>query len=62
MLAYFVLNGALTFWIWGVERGKVFVGGIEHRDAGRNTVYGISGGEGKEVIADECGRYRWLRA
>ena len=62
MLVYFVLNGALTFWIWGVERGKVFVGEIEHRDTGRNTVCGVFGGEGKEVMADECGRYRWLRA
>lgn len=24
--AYFVLNSALTFWIWGVEKGKAFVG------------------------------------
>ena len=24
--AYFIINGALTVWIWGVERGKVFVG------------------------------------
>lgn len=26
VLAYFVLNGALTLWIWGVERGVVFSG------------------------------------
>lgn len=25
-LAYFVLNGALTYWIWAVESGKVYVG------------------------------------
>lgn len=24
--AYFAINTALTVWIWGVERGKVFVG------------------------------------
>jgi signal peptidase complex subunit 2 len=23
---YALLNGALTFWIWGVEKGKVYVG------------------------------------
>ena len=40
-----------------MERGKVFVGEIEHRDVGRNTVCGVFGGEGKEVMADECGRY-----
>ena len=26
VIAYFVLNSALTYWIWGVERGTVFVG------------------------------------
>lgn len=26
VLAYFALNGALTLWIWGVEKGKVFNG------------------------------------
>ena len=26
VIAYFILNGGLTFWIWGVEKGKVFVG------------------------------------
>ena len=26
VVAYFVLNGALTLWIWGVEKGKVFNG------------------------------------
>ena len=26
VIAYFILNGALTFWIWGVEKGKVFAG------------------------------------
>jgi hypothetical protein len=25
-VAYFVLNGALTYWTWGVEAGTVFVG------------------------------------
>lgn len=25
-VAYFVLNSALTYWIWAVESGKVFVG------------------------------------
>lgn len=23
---YFILNGLLTYWIWGVEEGRVFVG------------------------------------
>ncbi|KAI9819527.1 MAG: hypothetical protein M1827_006976 [Pycnora praestabilis] len=26
VLAYFFLNGGLTCWVWGVEKGKVFVG------------------------------------
>ena len=26
VIVYFILNGALTFWIWGVEKGKIFNG------------------------------------
>jgi len=26
VIAYFVLNTILTWWIWGVEGGKVFIG------------------------------------
>jgi len=26
VLAYFILNSGLTYWIWAVEKGKVFVG------------------------------------
>jgi hypothetical protein len=26
VIAYFVINSALTWWIWGVEGGRVFVG------------------------------------
>ncbi|KAI4211232.1 MAG: hypothetical protein LQ351_005916 [Letrouitia transgressa] len=26
VIAYFILNGALTIWIWGVEKGKVYIG------------------------------------
>jgi signal peptidase complex subunit 2 len=26
VVAYFTLNGALTYWIWGVEKGRVFEG------------------------------------
>ncbi|KAI4155338.1 MAG: hypothetical protein L6R39_001260 [Caloplaca ligustica] len=26
VIAYFVLNSALTYWIWGVEKGKIFTG------------------------------------
>ncbi|MCJ1449809.1 hypothetical protein MMC28_000137 [Mycoblastus sanguinarius] len=35
VLIYFILNGALTFWIWGVEKGQVFVGELEHSSEGR---------------------------
>ncbi|KAL8691522.1 MAG: hypothetical protein Q9218_003265 [Villophora microphyllina] len=28
VVAYFILNGALTYWIWGVEKGKIFSGEI----------------------------------
>lgn len=26
VVVYFILNGALTYWIWGVEKGKIFTG------------------------------------
>ena len=26
VIAYFILNGALTVWIWAIEKGKVFSG------------------------------------
>jgi signal peptidase complex subunit 2 len=26
VIAYFVLNTILTWWVWGVEGGKVFIG------------------------------------
>ena len=35
---YFTLNGVLTVWIWGVEKGMVFRGEIEHGDKGRKIV------------------------
>ena len=38
VLVYFTLNGALTFWIWGVEKGKVFAGEIDHPSVGRKSV------------------------
>lgn len=28
VVAYFILNGALTYWVWGVEKGKIFTGEI----------------------------------
>ena len=28
VVAYFILNGALTAWIWGAEKGKVFLGDL----------------------------------
>lgn len=38
VLAYFTLNGALTFWIWGVEKGKVFAGEVDHPSVGRKSL------------------------
>jgi len=38
VLVYFTLNGALTFWIWGVEKGRVFTGDIEHPATGWQIV------------------------
>ena len=29
VIAYFVLNGALTLWIWSVERGSVYSGELK---------------------------------
>lgn len=26
VVVYFVLNSALTYWIWAVEKGKIFTG------------------------------------
>ena len=33
---YMILNGALTFWIWGVEKGIVYVGTSPGGDKVRN--------------------------
>lgn len=30
VVVYFLLNGALTLWIWNVEKGTVFVGNYNH--------------------------------
>lgn len=30
VIAYFILNGALTYWIWGIEKGTVFTGQINN--------------------------------
>ena len=30
VLAYFALNGVLTLWIWGVERGTVYAGELDN--------------------------------
>ena len=38
VLVYFALNGVLTVWIWGVEKGVVFRGEIDHAFVGRNMV------------------------
>ncbi|CAF9938127.1 hypothetical protein IMSHALPRED_000681 [Imshaugia aleurites] len=38
VLLYFTLNGALTFWIWGVEKGKVFAGEVDHPSVGRKSL------------------------
>ena len=38
VLVYFFLNGALTFWIWGVEKGIVFAGEVDHPSVGRKSV------------------------
>ena len=29
VIAYFILNSVLTIWIWGIEKGKIYVG---HKD------------------------------
>ena len=42
VLFYFSLNGALTFWIWGVEKGKVFDGEFDNPSGGRESVGGSS--------------------
>ena len=42
VLVYFTLNSALTFWIWGIEKGKVFAGEVDHPSAGRKSVRGTT--------------------
>ena len=29
VITYFILNGALTVWIWGIEKGKIFTGELD---------------------------------
>ncbi|KAL6720710.1 hypothetical protein ACLMJK_002635 [Lecanora helva] len=38
VLVYFTLNGALTFWIWGMEKGNVFTGEIDAPSKGRSLL------------------------
>lgn len=38
VLVYFTLNAALTFWVWGVEKEKVFAGEVDHPSVGRKSV------------------------
>lgn len=35
VVAYFLLNGAFTYWIWGVEKGLVYVGAWKGRKVSR---------------------------
>ena len=38
VLMYFALNGALTVWIWAVEKGQVFTGEVNHPSKGPSVV------------------------
>ena len=38
VLVYFTLNGGLTFWIWAVEKGKVFTGEMDQPSLGLTVV------------------------
>lgn len=75
MIAYFSLNAALTYWIWGVEAGAVFAGrhvesGATVRFASRTPagryepVYCLSVTTetgGKRVVEEVRGEYaRWF--
>ncbi|KAM0793884.1 signal peptidase complex subunit 2, partial [Usnea florida] len=42
VLGYFTLNGALTFWIWGIEKGKIFAGEFNDRSTGRKSQLSIA--------------------
>jgi signal peptidase complex subunit 2 len=44
VVVYFFLNGALTFWIWNVEKGIVFVGNFN------DTMVDISPTKGPSVF------------
>ncbi|RMZ90074.1 hypothetical protein DV736_g2691, partial [Chaetothyriales sp. CBS 134916] len=47
--AYFILNAALTYWIWVVDRGTVFSGVLTTEEGERRVTAGASagGGDGK---------------
>ena len=32
VIIYFILNSALTIWIWGIEKGKIYVGSKDKID------------------------------
>ena len=52
VIVYFILNGALTFWIWGVEKGRIFNG--EGRDGAlvRETAKAANPGSNNIILSD----------
>ena len=39
VVAYFILNGALTVWVWGVEKGSVFLGHMDGTQVSRTGTF-----------------------
>ncbi|RMZ83512.1 hypothetical protein DV737_g1623, partial [Chaetothyriales sp. CBS 132003] len=59
--AYFILNAALTYWIWGVDRGTVFSGVLTTNTGERRLTGGGSGGAKVYQDNDVEGRFsQWF--
>ncbi|KAL8943965.1 MAG: hypothetical protein Q9211_000783 [Gyalolechia sp. 1 TL-2023] len=37
VVVYFILNGALTYWIWGIEKGQIFDGEVNDTSVRRGS-------------------------
>ena len=52
VIVYFILNGALTFWIWGIEKGKVFNGEGKNGALVRETANAANPGSNNIILSE----------
>ncbi len=57
VIVYFALNSALTYWIWGVESGRVYVGEWKGKKV-CFVVLNVRGGVLRKIEADLWARSR----